>query len=456
MRRHVILSMNEAILCATWVAHTWVYDRFERTPRLRISSPRPECGKSTLVEVIKETCRRPLSAENISAAAVYRVVECLRPTTLLLDEVDTFLPENEPLRGVLNSGFARDGRVIRVEERNGQQEPVEYATFSAVALSGIGKIPPTLTGRSVPIELQRKLACEKTERLRENKNRQRLREIASKLARWAADSAESLSSDPPIPEALSDRQGDISTPLLAVADAAGGDWPEIVRAALIEVFGGDAKHEQLDLPVALLRDIRAIFLASPADVSMPSAELCRRLVGLDGAPWAEFSNGRPITPFKLSTLLRPFKLVPGFVGTEQARMRGYRRKQFENVWARYLPAQGSQGVQGVQNGRKSTVSRQNQGVQFASAAHPENLQKMAENCHSEHPEHPESGKARAETPDEAACGLGQEEVAAPHTEPSWRQIRPEEVFGPGRRFRMNVGTGQQEVFEPEADAEGEL
>jgi hypothetical protein len=35
-----------------------------------------------------------------------------RPT-LVIDEVDTFLPENEELRGVLNSGHRCDGEISR-------------------------------------------------------------------------------------------------------------------------------------------------------------------------------------------------------------------------------------------------------------------------------------------------------------------------------------------------------
>jgi hypothetical protein len=39
-----------------------------------------------------------------SGTAVFRLIEAHQPT-LLIDEADTFLPENEALRGVLNSGF---------------------------------------------------------------------------------------------------------------------------------------------------------------------------------------------------------------------------------------------------------------------------------------------------------------------------------------------------------------
>jgi hypothetical protein len=52
LRRHMILPAGAAEAVALWVAHTWVYDRFERTPRLTITSATKRCGKSTLMEIL--------------------------------------------------------------------------------------------------------------------------------------------------------------------------------------------------------------------------------------------------------------------------------------------------------------------------------------------------------------------------------------------------------------------
>jgi hypothetical protein len=219
----------------------------------------------------------------------------------------------------------------------------------------------------------------------------RLQKIASKLPRWAADRAESLSTDPPIPEELSDRQGDISVPLLAVADTAGGEWPKLVRDALVEAFGVDAGTD-LEVKTDLLRDIRCIFqaVAGGTAVHLSSADLCRQLIALEGARWAELSKGKPITQYRLASLLKDFKIRPHPVGPDH-NVRGYELTDFQNAWRRYLPAPGIQGFQGVQNPGNSSVSEQNQGVQPAAAGHPETAQEMAENCHSGHPGHPEGG-----------------------------------------------------------------
>jgi hypothetical protein len=114
------------------------------------------CGKSTLLEVLRITCRRTIKADNISASGVFRTVEALRPLTLLIDEADSFLDGAEELRGVSNSGFERSGNVIRVVEIKGEHRPVQFATFAPCALACIGDLPSTLADHAVPIRMARK------------------------------------------------------------------------------------------------------------------------------------------------------------------------------------------------------------------------------------------------------------------------------------------------------------
>jgi hypothetical protein len=57
------------------------------------------------------------------------------------------------------------------------------------------------------------------------------------------------------------------------------------------------------------------------------------------SPWATRENGRPLTQYKLSVLLRDFDNRPGYVGHENDRKRGHRRLQFTESWEAYLRAQ---------------------------------------------------------------------------------------------------------------------
>ena len=336
IRRHLVLSDHAAVAISLWVAHTYVYAHFENTPRLSINSPTLRCGKSTLVEILATVCNRPLRADSISAAGTFRIVEALAPVTLLLDEVDTFLKENEEIRGVLNSGFARGGGVIRIVEQGGEFTPVRFRTFAPLALAGIGRLPATVEDRAVPIRLQRKRRDDHIERLRDDGNTKRLRDISRRFARWSEDAGGELATSPAIPPEFGDREGDLSVPLLAIGDAAGGDWPSSIRHALGALFGARAASEEGDgAAELLLRHIREIFVEVSA-TRISSAELCERLAGRDDAPWAEWRGGHPITAHQLAVVLKPFAIRPRTLRTPGGMpQKGYTRESFGEAWQRY-------------------------------------------------------------------------------------------------------------------------
>jgi putative DNA primase/helicase len=340
VRRHVVLSPAAADVVALWIAHTWAYPGFDHSPRLGITSPTRRCGKSTLMEVLRLTCCRTLKADNVSASGVFRTVEALCPLTLLVDEADTFLRDAEELRGVLNSGFESSGQVIRVVERNGEHVPVVFATYCPVALAAIGELPATLGDRAVPIRLERKAASEKVQKMRASGNRAALSDLARKLTRWAADTRGALVTDPVLPDAMSDREGDISVPLLAIADHAGPEWAVRGRKALLEMFGLRAAAEgNTEIGVLLLVDIRALF--GDAE-KMPSAKLCEQLAKMEDRPWPEWRQGKPMTQTQLATALKPFRIRPTTIREGDSTPKGYERKAFEEAWSRYLLDGGSE------------------------------------------------------------------------------------------------------------------
>lgn len=337
VRRHVILRQEAAEAVALWIAHTWVADRFQHTPRLGITSPAKRCGKSTLLDVLRATCHRPLKADNISASGVFRTVEALAPLTLLLDEADSFIRDNEELRGMLNSGFERSGEVIRVVEVNGEHQPIRFRTFAPLALAGIGALPSTLEDRAVPVVLQRKGAAETATKLRAPGARAALANLAHKLARWAADRRMSLPLDPAIPEAMGDREGDIVVPLLSIADDAGGPWPARARAALLDVFGKRAAEGgNAEAGALLLADVRDLFRDKGA-TRLPSSAIIAALGGMEERPWPEWRQGKPMTATQLARALAPFAVRPQNMRDRGDVFKGYTADSFADAWARYLP-----------------------------------------------------------------------------------------------------------------------
>jgi putative DNA primase/helicase len=388
VRRHVVLHAMVADAIALWIAHTWVADRFDHSPRLGITSPTRRCGKSTLLDLLRATCRRTLKADNISASGIFRTVEALRPLTLLVDETDSFLKDNEELRGVLNSGFERSGSVIRVVEKQGQHEPVQFATYCPVALAAIGDLPSTIADRAVPVRMERKAPGDAVQKLRAGGNRAKLADLARMAARWAADNAGKLSGDPKLPDALNDREGDISVPLIAIAEVAGPDWCERGRKALLHVFGLRSEHDDnIETGAMLLADVKAAFTEMSA-LRMTSVDLCRKLGTLDDRPWPEWRAGKPITPSQLAVALRPFGVRPTTYRSGDKTHKGYTSDAFKEAWSRYIPAKNTHSSVGEgaenRNTRNTTVNSMCYGENLGVTAEEALRSKISEISSLEH------------------------------------------------------------------------
>jgi hypothetical protein len=71
IEQYVALTPHQALACALWAMHTHIYSRCPITPRLYITSPLPNCGKSTLMKVLKHLVARPSMHDNITTAALF-------------------------------------------------------------------------------------------------------------------------------------------------------------------------------------------------------------------------------------------------------------------------------------------------------------------------------------------------------------------------------------------------
>ena len=339
--RHVIMAEHARHAAALWVVHTYLLDGFLISPRLAVRSPVKRCGKTTLLDALDRVVLKPLPTANVSAAALFRVVEAYRPT-LLIDEADTFVGEADELRGVLNSGHRKGGQVLRTV--GDDHEPRAFATYSAVAIGIIGNLPDTLGDRSITVDLKRKLPSEAAESFRVDRVGH-LEVLARKTARWAADNAEAVArADPAMLDSLFNREADNWRPLFAIAEAAGGEWPRRVREAATKAAAGSEAASLVEL---LLGDIQDIFTKRKENRversdEIPSADLVGALVAIEGHPWAELGKSRkPLTQNGLARRLKPLGIGPGNVGPEDNRIRGYLLEQFKEAFSRYLGSEGA-------------------------------------------------------------------------------------------------------------------
>ena len=235
IRRFVVLDDHQADAVALWVAHTYVYLAFGITPYLAITSAEKRSGKTRLLEVLELLVRLALATANISDAALFRIIGAKEPA-LLMDEVDAIFKsrEREELRGLLNAGYRRGAVAHRMGGAN-NRELQTFPVFCPKAFAGIGDcLPDTITDRSIPIRLKRRTRAEQVERFRLRDVEPEGQSLRDRLADWLEPQDDHIAaSRPALPDELDDRAQDCWEPLLAIADLAGGDWPDRARAAAI-------------------------------------------------------------------------------------------------------------------------------------------------------------------------------------------------------------------------------
>lgn len=378
LRAHVVFGAAlDADAATLWIFGSYLMDTWRLWPRLMVTSPTKACGKSTFLEALDAMVRRGFIASNASPAAVFRAIEAWQPT-LLLDEADTWMSQNEELAGVLNSGHTRrTARVIRVTEIKGEHLPVAFSTWCAMAIAGIGGQRDTLMSRSIVIGLRRRLPDEPVDRLPFDLHARLLR-IRRQLARWAEDNAGrigAMETEPP--DCGDDRRRDNWTPLHRIASALGGAWPDRIASA----YAVQAQAQDEDAApagVMLLNDLAEMFAARRVD-RIASAEVVGDLLLLDERPWAEWRHGRPINMHGVSKLLKPFGVKPHVLKLNGSATRVYLRAEVDAAAARYTASKCNR-----------VTSEQNQEVTAFSKCNPEPKVTLA---NSSNPLKPNAGYA---------------------------------------------------------------
>jgi Protein of unknown function (DUF3631) len=227
----------------------------------------------------------------------------------------------------LNAGHRRNAFVIRVEGED--HEPRQFSVWCPKVIAMIGRPHPTLTSRSIMVELKRQTLKERKERFTDsgcNIN------LARKSARWAADNEDRLRShQPTLPDVLFNRSGDNWRGLIAVADLAGGAWPGIAR--LLATGAAGKKHDDV-ASVMLLHAIRDMFETAESD-RLESAEIVNRLKSMEGSPWPEYRNGNAISVNQVANLLKEHNIQSRQIRFGERTKKGYRLRDFRDAFQRY-------------------------------------------------------------------------------------------------------------------------
>ncbi|MET9412647.1 DUF3631 domain-containing protein [Streptomyces klenkii] len=346
-RFNVFPSEAAYIAVALWDAHAHLIDAFDGTARLAFLSPEPGSGKSRALEIVETLTPRAATTVNASPNALFRLVEASEGTpTLLFDEIDTvFGPkagDNEPVRGFLNSGYRRGAKSLRCVGDGSNQTAGWFSSFCAVAMAGLGSLPDTILTRSIIIRMRKRAPNEKVQHYRRRIHEKEGHALRDRLADWADTVRDDVAGAWPVmPEGVFDRPADVWEPLLAVADAAGGHWPERARAACVELVHASQDNDEASLGIRLLTDLRdAVFRGADR---MPTAVILECLLAMDDAPWGDLDD-KPINSRTLAKLLgqyvtaagKPIKPRGVRVGPDKT-PKGYYAEDLADAWERYCP-----------------------------------------------------------------------------------------------------------------------
>nr|WP_243727556.1 DUF3631 domain-containing protein [Actinocrispum wychmicini] len=340
-------SRHCAPALALWYAHTHIAERLYVTPRLILDSAEPGSGKTRVLEVAQYLVSAPEMTLSASRAALFRIV-AEGPVTILFDEVDTIFNGktgggNEDLRAMLNAGYKRSATIPRYDAA--ARVVRRYPVYTPAALAGIaGGMPATITTRAITIHMRRRRPEEHVDPFRERLVEQQAAPLRTAMADWVTSVADQVATaEPAMPQRVTDRSAEIWEPLLAIADAAGGHWPDTAREACrYFVLAPTLPSESLG--IQLLSDMRDLFAASHTD-RMATKDILAALLTLEDGPWATLPEGS-LHARRLARELGRYGVSPVTFDAKIGKAKGYvsfstTGKQSQlglaDAWSRYLP-----------------------------------------------------------------------------------------------------------------------
>jgi hypothetical protein len=337
-------SEHELNAHTLWVAHTWLMDCWESTPRIAFLSPEPGSGKSRALEVTEPLVPRPVHAVNTTPAYLFRKVsDPGGAPTILYDEVDTLFgpraKDHEDIRGMLNAGHRKGAIAGRCVVRGKIVETEELPAYCAVALAGLDDLPDTIMSRSVVIRMRRRAPSEQIEPWRRRINWSEAERLELRLFEWTeVEHNRAMNMWPEMPTGVEDRAADVWEALLSVADLAKGHWPQTARVSAVSVVTA-SKAATPSIGVQLLTDIRSVFRWCGA-TQIVSASLITNLKEIEDSPWQSVRKGEPINANYIAYRLKKYGIAPKTIRDGAKTFKGYTREQFEDAWSRYLEPLG--------------------------------------------------------------------------------------------------------------------
>ena len=130
IHRYVDISLEYERITAAYVLLTWLYDRFNELPYLRVKGDYGT-GKTRFLLIVGSICYKPIFASGASTISpVFHLLNTFRGT-LIIDEADfRFSDEKAEIVKILNNGNVKGMPVLRTRQRkDGEYDPRAFQVF---------------------------------------------------------------------------------------------------------------------------------------------------------------------------------------------------------------------------------------------------------------------------------------------------------------------------------------
>jgi hypothetical protein len=271
------MTGHEYIVCVLHILHTFVFDKFEITPRLLIQAI-PNSGKTTLLKFIEKLASRPKKFGNVRAAVLYRALDVQPKQTIILDEFHNLRdPEaQDTVWAIWNDGYEKGGTLSRIIHGCLKDFDLFGPIVAAYTQRDKAVVIPDECLTRCPIVRLKRASREQVKNLKnirvltpdDQKTFNGIYQFAVRVMREAK-----LNPDPVMPDDIDSRHANNWRVLVSIADFLGEGWGKLAREACV-AFAYQAEETRSE---KALRHCLAIYNEEGVETSIPSPELVRKL-----------------------------------------------------------------------------------------------------------------------------------------------------------------------------------
>lgn len=297
IRRYIELPDTEQHIAVHYVLLTWLYDKFNELPYLRVRGDFGT-GKTRFLNVIGALCYKPIVASGASTVApLFHILNQIGGT-LILDEADfRFSSETADITKILNNGNAKGFPVMRCEVvSNKEFKPKAYTVFSPKIIATRNDYQDdALESRCISFDMGYKLKRDDVPLTLPNSFEDDATKLRNKLLKWRFDHFhKSLNIESQMSDVLENRLNQIYAPLLSLVD------DENIKQQIIEFAHTHSEQARVDRGLKTEAELLMVIKTlSGKDKPITISQLTKQFIDLYGNRY-----DRRITPRWIGSIVR--------------------------------------------------------------------------------------------------------------------------------------------------------